>query len=649
MSPPARLLRSDEEQISKIRVALRLGHFAIVVAGAIEWEAVVEFLGLAGSPSFELHTGDDVIAMFASQEASTSDIVTFHLNADAREAMGALNLNRDKLLDSKTSFLLHIPDQLSFRIFVEEAPDCFSVRGGLVILEPSTVMPVQAPPPSTRKEESLLISGEDALSEGQRLLKLGLTAKARQVIDRGIILLAKWPLSPHERSILANLYYFRSDPADLVEQRASILHALHILEPVKDEFKEQYIDTLGQLKDAYGIELVAIQDAITKSESPRTRQTLLLMHALATRDDYSRAKAILTEAFDRRMFARQDSLFLYFIRAQICCSTGKWKEALWLLELGGQEAKIDKDIPFSRTFDVNLAEILNNQGEHEKAQACIRRHSDDYTTLLSLKINCLRGEKEFDMLIDALGNRLSTSRKSYEFEIAAWLILIASKAKFSSKESIQSIEKLLLDWENRTLRSSDPPRQAIDAKLLLADYHLAIPTPRAAADTAQKALDLARWGAPEMVAKCVYLIAVAKLLLNETDLLDELFDEAIHCTEAHHLPGEAARIAGLRLWLAIHRGTGVEEAEKDLEDAFSRSGSVLVQAEVLLRTGHSVGRRDMILRARRIYHGLPWPEREGACLEALGMHDAARRVYKTFGLHLAAQVVEKNPNTPIDS
>ena len=161
--------------------------------------------------------------------------------------------------------------------------------------------------------------------------------------------------------------------------------------------------------------------------------------------------------------------------------------------------------------------------------------------------------------------------------------------------------------------------------------------------TAERALSLARAGAPERIAACVRRVAVARLRSRATDPLEALFTEATRSTEAHDLPGEAARIEGIRLWLAIQRGAAVEEAEKALEAAFARSGSVLVQAEVLLRIGRGAGRRDLIGRARRIYHALPWPEREGACLEALGMAEAARALYESFGLKLAAMAVARSP------
>ncbi|WP_437718982.1 hypothetical protein WMF45_22780 [Sorangium sp. So ce448] len=129
-----------------------------------------------------------------------------------------------------------------------------------------------------------------------------------------------------------------------------------------------------------------------------------------------------------------------------------------------------------------------------------------------------------------------------------------------------------------------------------------------------------------------------------------MLDDATRAAVAHHLPGEAAWIAGLRLWYAVQRGAAVADAEEALEAAFARSGSVLVQAEVLLRVGRGAGRRDLVGRARRIYHALPWPEREGACLEALGMPQVARDRYEAFGLRLAALAVDRNPEpAPVDA
>ena len=123
--------------------------------------------------------------------------------------------------------------------------------------------------------------------------------------------------------------------------------------------------------------------------------------------------------------------------------------------------------------------------------------------------------------------------------------------------------------------------------------------------------------------------------------LAELLDEASAAAEKHHLPGEAARIAGLRLWLTTRLGGDVAGAEQALNEAIERTGSVLVEAEALYKTGRGAGRRDLIERSRRIYRSLPWPEREGECLEALGMKEAARTRYEAFGLRLAALALER--------
>ena len=63
--------------------------------------------------------------------------------------------------------------------------------------------------------------------------------------------------------------------------------------------------------------------------------------------------------------------------------------------------------------------------------------------------------------------------------------------------------------------------------------------------------------------------------------LTTLLDDASHSADTHHLPGEAARIAGLRLWHAAQRGAPADDGEKALEASFNRCGSKLVEAEVL--------------------------------------------------------------------
>ncbi len=200
---------------------------------------------------------------------------------------------------------------------------------------------------------------------------------------------------------------------------------------------------------------------------------------------------------------------------------------------------------------------------------------------------------------------------------------------------------------------TNPPWSRIDAELLVADQYLArageVPE---AFEPAERGLARARQGAPETIAKCARRVVVAALRSGAAERVDPLLqvdtllEEAAQAAEAHHLSGEAAHIAGLRVWRTAQQGRAVDVAEKAMEQAINRAGSVIVKVSVLLHTGRGTGRRDLVARARRLARTLPCPVLEGECLEALGLMDAARERYLAAGLRLHAMALERDPTPP---
>lgn len=80
--------------------------------------------------------------------------------------------------------------------------------------------------------------------------------------------------------------------------------------------------------------------------------------------------------------------------------------------------------------------------------------------------------------------------------------------------------------------------------------------------------------------------------------------------------------------------------------AIAATGSVLIEASALARVGRALGRHDLLRRAQQIYRSLPWPEREGACLEALGETRIAEVRYRTFELVARLKILERGAAPP---
>jgi hypothetical protein len=405
----------------------------------------------------------------------------------------------------------------------------------------------------------------------------------------------------------------------------------------------------------------ALQTAEQKSP-PDTehvlRQALSFAAARQSRDDIRGASEALERLKVPWWAPGANRFFVSHLAAGILVDEGCWREARTKLEEALRASASTNDRFWVVWFAVQLARLLVDQGEPEAGLDVIA--SIDTRAAGNLRLRVRRSQADADAFRDleslAYAPPPDSDLRFYALERArddANWVRRAVRAGLFQQEILTRADAAITALAARVAEDAprDPPWLRIDAELLVADQHLAgVGGEQAATEPAERGLALARRGAPELVPACVRRLAVAALRSGSTEQLDILLEEAAQAAEVHHLPGEAARIAGLRLWHAVQQHGAVDGAEKALEEAFDRSGSVLVQAEVLLRTGRGAGRPDLVSRARRIYRSLPWPEREGACLEALGMVDAARARYEAFGLKLAALALDRSPAPePVDA
>ncbi len=664
MSPSVRQLRrADEQQLRVVEAALKHGRFAVVVAGDDVWPLALKALGVKPAAEFVLESGDDTMRMFASPAAAGEGVLVLHLGEEARGAMGALNLNRDKLKARRCRFLLHLAGLDAYRRFVRDAPDAYSVRDATAVLEEQEAAGL-GPAPEGESDADLerkiaeAREADDLFVLGESLVDAGRFRMAHRALDRGIALLSRGEeLSSTERRTLAALHYFRGFGAPREQQRAHFQEALRELGPARGEYERDYQNILGQLRDYYGTELTSVREAlgaaaqaIPADAGHVMRQMIALAYAYYSRDGIREARATLERVSLPSWAAEHLRLELAELEARTLVDEGRWRDADSKLVDTLRDFASSEERRWLERIALQRALLLVNQGEPEAAIDAIAGVDTPDARTLRLNVRRSQADPEALRALEAPSyvppphaDFLDALAQARQDAVHARL---AVRAGLLPPETLPRIDAAIaaLVAHVAEVAPTDPPWSRIHAQLLLADQHLArVSEEPAAIEAATRALALARRGAPELVPKCARRIAVAALRSGATQLLDALLDEAAQAADTHHLPGQAAGIAGLRLWQAVQRGSAVDLAEKAMEDAFARSGSVLIQAEVLLHTGRGAGRRDLLDRARSIYRSLPWPEREGACLEALGRPDLALARYQAFGLRLAALALERDP------
>ncbi|EYF01520.1 Hypothetical protein CAP_8081 [Chondromyces apiculatus DSM 436] len=664
------LLREDEQQIQALLAALRHGgRFVILVADETTWPEAKKLLEheLCPPPLHEvpLATGEEVMRMFASPEATRAGTLVLHVGSDAAAAIAALNLHRDKLRKQRGRFVLRLDGPHVHRQFAHEAPDGYSFRDALAIVDGRAAVEVvrRVPARVSQIQEALKEEKGDAeqlLQLATELFKLAHLGEARRALDRGIALLrAKKHLSPEDLVVLAMSLHLSATFLTPEEQPRRLRDALHVLEPVRDRVEDIYGTILGDLRDGRNSDIDAVREALAlaveyRDDTPQAqRQRLNLAFTLWYREDIQGASAELAQVASRPWASTVNRFRGRLLEAEILLSKGHWTESEQHLRamLIASAADDLKDV--TSMLMLRLASLTFWRGELEQALETLSPSFISDVDPLRMRIRCSRGDAEaIASLMEPLGPwHHAPSHEHERNRIRAKIDAIRAAVEAGLLDGRRG-EQLDAELEALAAQVSevapeDPPWSRIHAALLFADDFLGRSgaEDRARAE-AEGALTLARRGAPELIPPCVHRLGVAALRLGTVDELPSLFEEALSAAEERHLPGDAARIRGLDLWRIIQVGGDVASAERALDASIARTGSVLVEAEVLSRTGRGTGRRDLLERSRRIYRALPWPEREGLCLEAMGMKTHALKRYEAAGLRLAALALERRTAPP---
>lgn len=274
-----RLRKADEERLNSVAAALRHGgRFMIIVAEEMAWPGVTEVLRAklgveaAKMPEVALSTGEEVMAMFASSIVGQEGIVVLRVEEAAADAMHTLNLHREKIHKQACRFALWLVGGAAYERFVREAPDAYSVRDGVAVVEgrpeaPPVLDDLSEEIKQVRREVAANKDPDRLVDLADRLYELNLPEEAHHALDRGIVALeSRNALLPYERLALAWLHHRRGDFASQEVWRAQTRSALRALDPVRSQFEGPYALFLAGLNDAYGYDLAAVRQAIHLTE-----------------------------------------------------------------------------------------------------------------------------------------------------------------------------------------------------------------------------------------------------------------------------------------------------------------------------------------------------------------------------------------------
>lgn len=412
---------------------------------------------------------------------------------------------------------------------------------------------------------------------------------------------------------------------------------------------EQRTSDVGTGKIAVNLESMA--DLRTRF---RVESLFFKIESALNHGDIRRARRLLLDAPRHWWDSRTNQFCMADVDARVLRHEGHWEQAEAVLQKQLDAAILDKQQPWVDRYLVELASLLADRAEFDEALGLLHSlesSTPDQSLLHSLiELQCANPEA-----IEKLRGPL-VDKLPLQAEVEHTLKLVQAKA-----EGIRSCvdagflpparaDELVVEVDELAayIQTTFSPQWCIPAAILGADVRLARRgTEKQARTNAERALALARDTAPEMIPFCVRRIGLAMLRTgDDLSSLDALLLEALDAASNNNLPAEAARLRGLRLWLAHSRGEALAELEEALETAFQRCGSVLVEAEILYQIGRGMNRPALLERARRIYRRLPWPAREIACLEALGKTEMAKTRGEQFGLRLLLLGLERRTEPP---
>jgi hypothetical protein len=668
-----RLLHADEDRLRLVAAMLaRGGRFVLLVADRALWPAARELLGgLLPDQTFVEHapTSPDEAsrAIDDPQRATPGRTIVLRISGRQAGPIEVLGRRRESLSRAAASFLVVLEGDEAHARFRHEAPDCYSYRDLLAVLqgEPSFEAPepreAGVDVPRLAAEARAAAAPEERaaglLSLARDVLQRGQARQARELLDEAIAALPEpageqAPEQEDARALLAELHTDRADLASHAERYRGLRRARDVLAPIAYGRAHQLAGIDGRMVDAIGIDLAAADQAVQRAREGHGGlpwQALAnLTRAYVARDDLVRARAAVAEIDAFPSGHATTRPWLHFL---LLVHEGAWTEADRLASPTGRERGVDR-----QRLDVMRATLLSRRGELGAAQRVFETLPPSVERERALaRIAAERGqtrdariqlEQRLDRPAAADGPSIDERLELHAALLHVAALELAAGGSELAPEALDArLEALRLHVE-RT-EDPDPPWDLIRCLLLQADaYLLRSGAEPLAAARAEQAWQLADKRASVLAPGAARRLVVASLRLGELDRAQAWLARGLARAREHEHRGDEAQLAGLALWHASLAGGDVGRAEADLRAAVAATGSVLVEASVLARVGAALGRKDLLQRARQIYRSLRWPAREGACLEALGDLRIAEARYRAYGLAARLAILQGRSGPP---
>lgn len=670
-----RLLHADEDRLRLVAATLaRGGRFVLVVADAALWPAALELL----RERLPDHT-------FVERAPASSEEANQAISDSLRDAPGTtiviritgrdagpietLNLRRESLVKAAANFLVVLEGDEAHNRFLREAPDCYSYRHLLAVLEgePSLTTPARF---KLLRDNFLrmLAEAREASSPYERADRLqGLAQillwnneplRTRELIDEAISAIAsddEQGLDEDRRLLLARLYRDSSLVRSRTERYRLIRKASELLRPIADSRPTEFLEIEGLLPDAIGVDPSMVEEALSWARRGESRWLVPYLARLAlaycARDHLVRARKVLAE-LDAIPVARNmvDRLFL---NIYILIREGSWVEADRLVATSNQWILWQAD---RERLDQLRARLLTWRGEHRAAErVCETLPPSNEKQLLLAKLKAESGQTrdariEIEQMIDSPRTEGGPSIEHLldMHDVLAYVsdLEAAADVSLSTREALDSRLASLRQHIERT-EDPAPPWDLIRCLLLQVDVYLKRSgAERLALQHAEEAWKLADERASVLASGVTRRLVVASLRLGEFDQAQEWLARGLARAREHEHRGDEAQLRGLALWHDVIAGGDVGRAESEMRASVAATGSVTVEASVLAHVGAALDRRDLLQRAQQIYRSLPWPSREGACLEALGELRIAEVRYRTFGLAARLAILGRRAGPP---
>lgn len=683
---PVRLLHVDEERLRLAAVTLRRGgRFVIVVAERRLWPAALQSLcELLPEHRFVEHapTSSDEANQAISDPLRDEPGLTIVIRITTRDAgpLETLNLRRESLVKAPANFLVVLDGDEGHARFLREAPDCYSYRDLLVTLEGEHAFEVPTSGEDwDRYLESALAAAREVADpvdrahllygRATRAFRSNQLRVARTLADAGIDALApqeRATLNEDERLLLARLYFWSVDDCTWGERYHRLRRARAVLAPVAERHLDQFTEIESCMVDAIGTDLEAALDAVRRaSEHPGSnvgRPLMRLAKAYRERNNVVRARQVLDEirGAEAAILARDvEWLGLQFL---LLIDEGAWTRASQLVS---STKATELSEPMLREWLGRLeANLLRRQGEGRAAQQiCDRLPPSLEQQLALIRLTADRGHTDDARAqLEAILQRpwTASGRKIDELlgihDVLVDVVQQQIAAGDVSHEALQALDsRLAALYAHIELEANpDPPWYRIWCLLRQSEVYLR----RRGAEPlalrfAEQAWTLAETHASILAPTAARWCVVAALRVGDLAHAAARLSRGLQLAAEHELRGDQVHLRGLAMWHAALAYGHTAAAEVDLQAAFAASGSRLIEASVLARVGAALDRHDLLRRAQQIYRSLPWPRREGACLEALGETQIAEARYRTYGLAtrltILARRAEPSPITATDA